>query len=86
LRSSIASYAGRIACQVSMALPSSGVDGLGERGSGLVDGHVEQADRIASQHGRVVTGDRLVVVLPAQAADAGAAISSLRSPPNSRSW
>jgi hypothetical protein len=46
------------------------VDGLGEGGAGLVGGHVEQADGVAGQDVRGVSGDWGAVVLPADAADA----------------
>ena len=45
------------------------VDGLGERGAGLVHGDVEQADRVAGEDLAGVAGDRHAVVLPADAAD-----------------
>ena len=45
------------------------VDGLGERGAGLVDGHVEQADGVGGEDLAGVAGDGQPVVLPADAAD-----------------
>jgi hypothetical protein len=50
-------------------LADQGVDGLGERGPGLVRGDVEQADGVPGEHLAGVTGDRCPVVLPADAAD-----------------
>ena len=43
------------------------VDGLGDRGAGLVDGHVEQANGVAGEDVAGVGGDGLPVVLPADA-------------------
>ena len=46
------------------------VDRFGERGAGLVGGHVAQTDGITGQDIGGVAGDRSAVVLPADAADA----------------
>jgi hypothetical protein len=55
------------------------VDGLGERGAGLVRGHVQQADRVAGQDLVGVARDRGAVVLPADAAhpEAGDLVAAL---------
>ena len=50
-------------------LPDDRVDGFGERGAGLVDRHVQQADGLIGQDVGGVAGDGLAVVLPADAAD-----------------
>jgi hypothetical protein len=52
-----------------MALAQQRVDRFGERGPGLVDGHVEQADGIFGEDVAGVAGDRCAVVLPTDAAD-----------------
>jgi hypothetical protein len=55
------------------------VDGLGERGAGLVRGHVEQAGSVAGQDLLRVADDRGAVVLPADAAhpEAGDLVAAL---------
>ena len=45
------------------------VDGLGERGAGLVGGDIQQADGVPGEDFSGVAGDRHTVVLPADAAD-----------------
>ena len=50
-------------------LPEQRIDGFGERGPGLVHGHVDQADGVGDRHVAGVGGDRCAVVLPAHAAD-----------------
>ncbi|WP_331740124.1 hypothetical protein OG613_45415 (plasmid) [Streptomyces sp. NBC_00015] len=46
------------------------IDGLGERGAGLVGGDVQQADGVSRQYLVGVAGDRGPLVLPADAAHA----------------
>jgi hypothetical protein len=46
------------------------VDGLGERGAGLMRRHVQQADGVAREHFAGIARDGHAVVLPADAADA----------------
>jgi hypothetical protein len=50
-------------------LPDDRVDGLGERGAGLVHRHVEQADRVLGEDLARVAGDGQAGVLPADASD-----------------
>ena len=45
------------------------IDGFGERGSGLVDGDVEQADGVVGEDVGRVGAHRRAVVLPADASD-----------------
>ncbi|MFE0514157.1 hypothetical protein [Streptomyces sp. NPDC058964] len=60
-------WEGLAACQASMGLAKERVDGLGERGAGLVGGDVEQADRVARQDLPEVACDGGPVVLAADA-------------------
>ena len=53
-------------------LTDTGIDGLGEGGAGLVDGDVEQADSVRREDFFGVSGDRVAVLLPADATDAQA--------------
>ena len=78
-------WAGRAACQASMAWPSERVDGLGERGAGLVHGHVQQADGLV---GEDVGGSRRRMGCPSccqrMQPTRSRGISSLRRPENSQ--
>ena len=67
-----------------MAWPSDRVDGLGERGAGLVGGHVEQADRVAGQDLGGVAGIGVPSCCQRMQPTRSRAISSLRSPANSQ--
>ena len=61
------------------------VDGFGERGAGLVHGHVEQADRVVGEHVAGVAGDRACRRAASGCSrPAAGTISSLRRPLNSQ--
>ena len=72
------------ACHASMAWPDERVDRLGERGAGLVHGHVEQADGLSARTSRESPGMGWPSCCQRMQPTRSRVISSLRSPENSQ--